>query len=121
MLYYYFISNALFPKVLDPKEIWRSGRKTAFSIFSSVQISHSVVSDSLQPHILQHARLPCPSPAPESCLNSCHRVSDIIQPFHSLSSLSPPAFNLSQDQGLCNESVVCIRRPKYWRFSFSIS
>ena len=30
--------------------------------FSSVQFSHSVVSDSLQPHELQHARLPCPSP-----------------------------------------------------------
>ena len=32
--------------------------------FSSVQFSHSVVSDSLQPHGLQHARPPCPSPTP---------------------------------------------------------
>ena len=32
--------------------------------FSSVQLSHSVVSDSLQPHGLQHARLSCPSPTP---------------------------------------------------------
>ena len=31
---------------------------------SSVQFSHSVVSDSLQPHELQHARPPCPSPTP---------------------------------------------------------
>ena len=33
--------------------------------------SHSVVSDSLQPHGLQHARLPCPSPSPRVCSNSC--------------------------------------------------
>ena len=35
-----------------------------------VQFSHSVVSDSLQPHALQHARLPCPSPTPGACSNS---------------------------------------------------
>ena len=33
--------------------------------------SHSVVSDSLQPHVLQHARLPCSSPSPGACSNSC--------------------------------------------------
>ena len=37
----------------------------------SVQFRHSVVSDSLQPHGLQHARLPCPSPTPGACSNSC--------------------------------------------------
>ena len=35
------------------------------------QFSHSVVSDSLWPHGLQHSRFPCPSPAPEACSNSC--------------------------------------------------
>ena len=40
-------------------------------IFSSVQFSHSVVSDSLWPHGLQHARPPCPSPIPRACSNSC--------------------------------------------------
>ena len=39
--------------------------------FSSVQFSHSVMFDSLQPHWLQHARLPCPSPTPRACSNSC--------------------------------------------------
>ena len=39
--------------------------------FSSVQFSHSVVSDSLQPHGLQHARPPCPSPTPGVYSNSC--------------------------------------------------
>ena len=38
---------------------------------SSVQFSRSVVSDSLQPHGLQHARPPCPSPTPEAYPNSC--------------------------------------------------
>ena len=39
--------------------------------FSSVQFSHSVVSDPLWPHGLQHTRLPCPSPAPGVYSNSC--------------------------------------------------
>ena len=38
---------------------------------SSAQFSHSVMSDSLRPHGLQHARLPCPSPTPRACSNSC--------------------------------------------------
>ena len=37
----------------------------------SVQFSHSFVSDYLQPHGLQHTRLPCPSPPPGACSNSC--------------------------------------------------
>ena len=39
--------------------------------FSSVQFSHSVVSNSLRPHELQHARPPCPSPTPRVHSNSC--------------------------------------------------
>ena len=50
-----------------------------------------------------------------------HRVSDAIQPSHPLSSPSPPAPNPSQHQGLSNESVLHIRCPWYWSFSFSIS
>ena len=50
-----------------------------------------------------------------------HRVSDASQPSHPLSSPSPPAFNLSQHQGLFNESVLHIRWPKYRSFNFSIS
>ena len=40
-------------------------------MFSSVQFSHSVVSNSLLPHGLQHARPPCPSPTPRVYSNSC--------------------------------------------------
>ena len=50
-----------------------------------------------------------------------NQISDIIQQSHPLSSPSPPAFNLSQHQGFSNESVLSIRWPKYWNFSFSIS
>ena len=64
---------------------------------SSVQFSLSVVSDSLQPHGLQPARLPCSSPTPGAYL--CPSISDAIQPSHPLSSPSPHAFNLSQHQG----------------------
>ena len=40
-------------------------------IFSSVQFSHSVMSDSLRPHEPQHARPPCPSPTPSGHPNPC--------------------------------------------------
>ena len=45
------------------KEYW-SGLPLPSPQFSSVQFSHSVVSDSLRPHELQHTRPPCPSPTP---------------------------------------------------------
>ena len=55
-----------------------------------IQFSHSVVSDSLQPHGLQHARPPCPSPTPGACSNSCPlswwchpTISSSIVPFSS--------------------------------------
>ena len=70
---------------------------------------------------LHQAMLPCPSPTPGTYSNSCHCVSDAVQPFHPLSSPSPPTFILSQHQGFSNESVLCIRWPKYWSCSFSIS
>ena len=81
--------------------------------FSSVQFSCSVMSDSLWPHGLQHTRLPCPSPTSELAQIHIHRADDAIQPSHPLLSPSPPAFNLSQHQGLFHESVLRIRWPKY--------
>ena len=56
---------------------------------------------------------------PEFTQTHVHRVSDAIQTSHPLSSPSP-GFKLSQHQGLFSESVLCIRWPKYWSFSFSI-
>ena len=66
---------------------------------TSVQFSHSVVSNSLWLHELQHARPPCPSPTPGAYPNSCPS-SRWCHPTIS-SSVSPsPTFNLSQHQGL---------------------
>ena len=50
-----------------------------------------------------------------------HWVGDAIQPSHPLSSPSPPAFNLSQHQGLSQRASSSHQWPKYWSFSFSIS
>ena len=58
---------------------------------------------------------------PELTQTYVHRVGDAIQPSHPLSSPSPPAFNLSQHQGLFQWVSSSIRSPKYWSFSFSIS
>ena len=71
---------------------------------SSVQFSHSVMSDSLQPHKSQHA-LPVHHQLPEFTRTHVHWVSDTIQQrldgtIYPLLSPSPPTFNLSQHQGL---------------------
>jgi len=70
------------------------------SPISSVQFSHSVVSDSLRPHELQHARPPVHHQLPEFTQTHIHWVGDDIQPSHPLSSPSPPAPNSSQHQSL---------------------
>jgi len=77
------------------------GKKRFFNFpVASVQFIRSVVSDSLWPHGLQHARLPVHHQLPELTQTHVHRVGDVIQPSHSLSSPSPSAINLSQHQGL---------------------
>ena len=48
-------------------------------------------------------------------------VNDATQPSHPLSPPSSPAFNFSSIRIFSNESVLCIRWPKYWNFSFNIS
>ena len=50
-----------------------------------------------------------------------HWVGDTIQPSHPLPPPSPSALNLSQHQGFSSELALCIRWPKDWSFSFSIS
>ena len=67
---------------------------------SSVQFSHSVVSDSLWPHESQHARPPCPSPTPGVYSDSRPSSQWCPQSSHPLSSPSPPAPNPSQHQSL---------------------
>ena len=75
------------------------------SNIGSVQFSHSVVSDSSWPHGLHHARLPCPSPTPEACSNSCPSswryhptISSFVIPFssHLQSFSASESFPMSQ-------------------------
>ena len=86
-----------------------------------VQFSHSVVSDSLWPHGLQHARPPCPSPTPGVYPNLCP-LSQWCHP--TISSCHPllllPSIFLSI-RVFSSESALHVRWPKYWSFSFSIS
>ena len=75
------------------------------ALFSSVQFSCSVMSDSLQPHGLQHARPPCPSPTPGVYSNSCPlswwchpTISSSVVPFFSClqSCLASGSFQMRQ-------------------------
>ena len=73
--------------------------------FSSVQFSCSVVSDSLQPHELHHARLPRPSPTPGAYSNSCPSsrqchptVSSSVIPFSSCLQSFPASGSLQMSQ-----------------------
>ena len=65
--------------------------------------------------------LPVHHQLPELTQTPVHRIGDAIQPSHPLSSLSPPAFNLAQHQGLFRRVSSSIRWPKYWSFTFSTS
>ena len=69
-------------------------------VSGSVQFIHSVVSDSFRPMKCSTPGLPVHHQLPESSQTHVHRVDDAIQPFHPLSSPSPPALNLSQCQSL---------------------
>ena len=86
--------------------------------WNSVQFS---LSNSLRPHGLQHTRPPCLSPTPKSLLKLISIESVMISnhlilccPLQLLPSIFPSIRVFS------NESVLHIRRPKYWSFSFSI-
>ena len=95
--------------------------KGEIPISHSVQFSCSVMSDSLQPHGLQHARLLCP-PANSWSLPKLMSIESVMPSNHLilchplLLSLIFPSIRV-----FSNESVLCIRWPKYWSFSFSIS
>ena len=64
------------------------------------QFSHSVMSDSLQSHGLQHTRPPCLSSTPEVYSNSCPFSQGCHPTISSSVMPSPPAFNVAQHQGL---------------------
>ena len=107
----------------QPRGLW--GDLPSFCLPCPIQIqiqfSRSIVSDSSRPHGPQLARLPCPSPTPRACSNSCPSsrwrhptISSSVCP------LLLPSI-LLRIRVFSNELVLCIRWPKYWSFSFSIS
>ena len=89
--------------------------------FSLVQFSHSVASDSLWPHELQHASPPCHHQLPE--FTQTHAIEPVMPSNHLI--LCCPLFLLPSIfpslRVFSNESALLIRWPKYWSFSFNIS
>ena len=76
-----------------------------FPLMISVQFSRSVMSDSLQPHGLQHTRPPCPSPTPRHYPNSppsswrCHpTISSSVAPFSSFPQSFPASRSFPMSQ-----------------------
>ena len=65
--------------------------------------------------------LPVRHQLPEFTQTHVHWVSNAIQPSHPLSSSSPPDFSLPSFRVFSNESVLHLRWPNYWSFSFRIS
>ena len=93
-----------------------------FFFFKINQFSCSVVFDSLQPHGLQHTSPPCPSPNSWSLLKLISITP--VMPYNHLILCRPfllPPSIFPSIRVFSNESVLCIRWPKYWSFSFSIS
>ena len=90
--------------------------------FSSVQVSHSVMSDSLRPHELQHARPPCPSPTPGVHSDShpssqwCHlAISSSVVPFSSCPQSLPASDSFPTSQLLAwgGQREIQIENMKY--------
>ena len=112
-----------------PNDSFKNNKKSEYVLLNFMNIFKtqicSVQSLShvwLWPHGLQHTRLPCPSRTPRACSNSCP-LSQWCHPTISSSCrllLLLPSI-LPSIRILSNESVLCIRRPKYWSFGFSIS
>ena len=98
-----------------------TGSLTAVFLLTQLLFSCQVVSNSLWPHWVQHARPPFPSPSPGVCPSSYsfHQMPSsyliIWCPLILLTSIFPSIRDFS------SESSVCIRWPEYWSFSFSIS
>ena len=104
----------------DCNRLW--SLKSPVETINSFQFSRSLISNSLRPHGLQQSRLPCPSPTPGAWSDSCPSsrwcqpaISSSVIPFSSCLQSFPASGSFK------NESVLYIKWPKYWSFSFSMS
>ena len=122
-IYIYIISHLLYPFIYDGHLGCFHGLAIVNRVSVSVQFSAVTQScptlcdpiDCSMPGFPVHHQLL------KLAQTHVHQVSDTIQLFHLLWSPSPLAFSLSSIRVFSNESVLCIRWPKYWSFSFSIS
>ena len=96
---------------------------------SWVQFSYSAVSNSLQPHGLQHARLPRPSPAPGTCSNSCPlsqwchpTISSSVVPFSSCLQSYPESgsFPMIQFFASGGQIVICYYNHCYYKIKIIV-
>ena len=85
-----------------------------------VMFHYWVMSSSLQPHGRQHTRLHCPSASPGACSNLCPLSMMPSNHFILCHYLLMPSI-FPSIRVFSSESALCIRWPKYWNFSFSIS
>ena len=93
-------------------------------LFLSVQFSCSVVSNSLQPYGLQHARPPCPSPTPRACSNSCPSswwchptISSSAIPFSSCLQSFPASGSFPKH---CMETSILLKHLTYFMMPSSL-
>ena len=106
----HFLRQGIFPtQGLNPHLLhllnWQADSLSVSHPRSSNQFSHSVVSDSLRPQGLQHAKPPCPSPAPGAWSNSCSSswwchltISSSVVPFSSCLQSFPASGSLPMSQ-----------------------
>ena len=113
--------NGLWPPCIQPTKAWTLSTAQALLWTCMLLLFSRLVSNSLPPHGLEHARLPCPSPTPRVYSNSCPSswwchptISSSVIPLSS-GLQSFPALVFSK------ESALHIRWPKHWNFNFSIS
>ena len=118
LFYIYFILSFFHNTNRKHSKIWCSDLKHLISL----QFSRPVGSNSFSLHGLQHTRPPCPSLIFQSFLKlkfielvMASKQLILCRPFLLLPSIFPSIWVF------CNESVLCIKWPKYWSFSFSIS
>ena len=102
---------------IEPRATKEKRKNDLLIWFSSVTLPYPTLCDLMD---CSTPGLPVHHQLPESSQTQVHWLSDAIQPSHPLSPPSPP-LNLSSIRVFSNESVLPIRWPKYWSFSFSIS
>ena len=92
-----------------------------WAMVQSAQLSHLVMSDCLQPHGLQHARLPCTSPTPKVAQTHVHPDGDTIQQSHPVVPFSSCPQSFPASGSFPMSQFFASGGQKYWHFTISPS